>query len=91
MSHYLRGEYERAIAQYERALLVGGKANVEVVRNIEAARRAKAAGPPHARRNALPLGGDVVAPAVEALPDAASDTDLALEENVAPALPDDPS
>ena len=40
-AHYARGEYDQAIAQYEKALLAGGKANVEVVRNLEAARRAR--------------------------------------------------
>ena len=40
-AHYVRGEYDQAIAEYEKALLAGGKANVEVVRNIEAARRAR--------------------------------------------------
>jgi Flp pilus assembly protein TadD len=39
-ARYVRGEYEAAIAEYEKALLAGGKANVEVVRNLEAARRA---------------------------------------------------
>ena len=40
-AHYLRGEYGRAIAEYERALLAGGDADLEVVRNLEAARRAR--------------------------------------------------
>ena len=40
-AHAARGEYDQAIAEYEKALLAGGKANVEVVRNIEAARRAR--------------------------------------------------
>ena len=40
-ARYVRGEYDQAIAQYEKALLAGGKANVEVVRNLEAARRAR--------------------------------------------------
>ena len=53
-AHYARGEYDQAIAQYEKALLVGGKANVEVVRNLEAARRARdlaSALPPRRRRS----------------------------------------
>ena len=37
---FARGEYERAIAEFERALVAGGDANVEVVRNLKAARRA---------------------------------------------------
>lgn len=40
-AHYARGEYDQAIVQYEKALLAGGKANVEVVRNLEVARRAR--------------------------------------------------
>lgn len=40
-AYYARGEYDRAIDEYEKALLAGGKANVEVVRNLEAARRAR--------------------------------------------------
>jgi Flp pilus assembly protein TadD len=40
-ARYVRGEYDQAIAEYETALLAGGKANVEVVRNLEAARRAR--------------------------------------------------
>ena len=40
-ARYVRGEYDQAIAEYEKALLLGGKANVEVVRNLEAARRAQ--------------------------------------------------
>jgi Tfp pilus assembly protein PilF len=40
-AHHARGEYDRAIAEYEKALLAGGKANVEVLRNLEAARRAQ--------------------------------------------------
>ncbi len=40
-AHYVRGEYDRAIAQYEKALLAGGDANVQVVRNLEAARKAQ--------------------------------------------------
>jgi Flp pilus assembly protein TadD len=40
-AHYARGEYDQAIALYEQALLAGGKANVEVVRNLGAARRAR--------------------------------------------------
>jgi tetratricopeptide (TPR) repeat protein len=40
-AYYTRGEYDRAIEQYEKALLAGGKANVDVVRNLEAARRAR--------------------------------------------------
>jgi tetratricopeptide (TPR) repeat protein len=40
-AHYARGEYDQAIAEYEQALLAGGKSNVDVVRNLEAARRAK--------------------------------------------------
>jgi tetratricopeptide (TPR) repeat protein len=40
-AHYARGEYDRAIEEYERALLTGGKANLEVVKNVEAARRAR--------------------------------------------------
>jgi Flp pilus assembly protein TadD len=38
-ARYVRREYDQAIAEYEKALLAGGKANVEVVRNLEAARR----------------------------------------------------
>ncbi len=40
-AHYVRGEYDQAIAQYEKALLAGGKATVDVVRNLEAARHAR--------------------------------------------------
>ena len=40
-AHYARGEYDQSISEYEKALLAGGKANVEVVRNLEAARRAR--------------------------------------------------
>ena len=40
-AHYARGEYDQAIAQYEKALLAGGQANVEVVGNLQAARRAR--------------------------------------------------
>jgi tetratricopeptide (TPR) repeat protein len=40
-AHYARGEYDQAIEQYEKALLAGGKANVDVVRNLEAARHAR--------------------------------------------------
>ncbi len=40
-AHYARREYDQAIAEYESALLAGGKANVEAVRNLEAARRAR--------------------------------------------------
>jgi Flp pilus assembly protein TadD len=40
-AHYARGEYQQAMAEYEQALLAGGKANVEVMRSLEAARRAQ--------------------------------------------------
>jgi len=40
-AHYVRGEYREAIAEYEQALLVGGGANVQVVRNLAAARNAQ--------------------------------------------------
>jgi len=43
-AHFVRGEYERAIVEYERALVAGGNASVEVVRNLEAARRARREG-----------------------------------------------
>jgi len=38
-AHFVRGELERAIVEYEKALVAGGDASVEVVRNLEAARR----------------------------------------------------
>jgi tetratricopeptide (TPR) repeat protein len=50
-AHYVRGDYPEAIAEYERALLIGGPANVEVVRNLEAARRAR----DHAGRSPAPV------------------------------------
>lgn len=40
-AHYLRAEYDAAIAEYERALVAGGEDDVQVVRNLEAARKAK--------------------------------------------------
>ncbi len=40
-AHYLRGEYDAAIAEYERALVAGGPGDVQVVRNLEAARSAR--------------------------------------------------
>jgi Flp pilus assembly protein TadD len=43
-AHHVRGELDQATAEYERALLVGGPANVDVVRNLEAVRRAQIAG-----------------------------------------------
>jgi tetratricopeptide (TPR) repeat protein len=77
-AHAARGEYDQAIAEYEKALLAGGKANVEVVRNIEAARRARdlaqrepkqppvAGAPPPVTAPAIDpaaIAGDDVAPA----------------------------
>ena len=37
---FLNGDYERAIAEYERALLVSGDQKLPVLRNLRAAQRA---------------------------------------------------
>ncbi len=42
-AHFERGEYDLAIEEYEAALVAGGPANVQVVKNLKAARRALAA------------------------------------------------
>jgi len=39
-AHHLRGEYEAAIDEYQRAIVAGGDASVQVVRNLESAKRA---------------------------------------------------
>ena len=67
-ARYVRREYDQAIAEYEKALLAGGKANVEVVRNLEAARRAQelakgAPGPTPAVAGAPPLAAPRIDPA----------------------------
>lgn len=70
--HYSRGEHERAILEYERALVAGGDASVDVVRNLEAARNAlQAAGrevpaAPNASKVAGPRAPAEGAPAPEA-------------------------
>ena len=38
---FLNGDYERAVAEYKRALLVGGEQRLLVLRNLLAARRAE--------------------------------------------------
>jgi Flp pilus assembly protein TadD len=43
-AHYLRGEYAKAVQEYEKALVAGGEASVQVVRNLTAARRALESG-----------------------------------------------
>lgn len=73
-ARYVRGEFAAAIAEYEKALLAGGKSNVEVVRNLEAARRAQelaakapAATPPVA--GAPPVAAPRIDPAAVATDD----------------------
>jgi Flp pilus assembly protein TadD len=39
-AYYLRGEYGQAIEEYEQALVAGGAADLQVVRNLKAARHA---------------------------------------------------
>jgi len=82
-AHYVRGEYKEAIAEYERALLIGGDANVQVVRNLEAAR--------HARDIALEPA--VVPPVSDApaRPERSIDPEAVAVDEAAPPPPADPA
>jgi Flp pilus assembly protein TadD len=83
-AYYARGEYDAAIAQYEQALVAGGKANVEVVRSLEAARRAREVAQ-RAPGGAPPVAGPppVAAPRIDPAAIAGEDAPAA----TAPAAP----
>jgi Flp pilus assembly protein TadD len=74
-AHYLRGEYDAAIAEYERALVAGGEDDVQVVRNLEAAR--KASGSVAGRPAAAPALAESPAPSRSS--EGPPDTDVASE------------
>jgi tetratricopeptide (TPR) repeat protein len=91
-ARFERGEYAQAIEEYERALVAGGPADVQVVRNLKAARSALVASgnrpAPDGREVAEDDGATEVDPADGA---EVADTNPTSGEEVADTKPVDPT
>ena len=64
--HQLRGDYDAAIAHYEAALVAGGDGDLQVLKNLETVREARAARGDSAPVSEVPLAGVATLPVVGA-------------------------